>query len=80
LTPEEATEYDTAIKSAKSKFDHEDTYFGKGMKGVNEFAGLIAAECLNDITPQDAEEHKLIVLTKMKEDFITFNRNKSKKK
>jgi len=34
LSAEESAEYDNAIKSAKSKFDHEETYFSKGMKGV----------------------------------------------
>lgn len=57
LSAEESAEYDAAIKSAKSKFDHEDTYFAKGMKGCQEFAGLIAKECLTDITPKDENEH-----------------------
>jgi hypothetical protein len=49
LTDEELKEYDEAIKSAKTKYDHEDTYFGKGMKGTEEYSQLISKECLNDI-------------------------------
>ena len=55
LTEEQASAYAEAIKSAKSKFDHADTYFDKGMKGVEEFAKLIAAECLNDIKTDNVD-------------------------
>jgi|TARA_B110000285_G_C14744504_1_gene432331 hypothetical protein len=33
MSEELKTQYEGAIKSAKSKFDHEDTYFEKGGKG-----------------------------------------------
>lgn len=79
LTEEESAEYDKAIKSAKSKFDHEDTYFAKGMKGVNEYAGLIAKECLSDITPKDEKEHQDLVVGLIKQDFIAFNKAKKGK-
>lgn len=85
ISLEEMKVYEPAIKSAKTKFDHEDTFFAKGTKGMNEYIKLIAAECLNDITigKEDVEgnkKHLEIVEKLIKEDFINFNRNKKGKK
>lgn len=76
LSEEQQALYDAAIKSAKTKFDHEDTYFEKGGKGNKEYAGLIAKECLNDITPDDEQEHLAIVSELLMPDFIAFQRAK----
>lgn len=80
LTEEQQAAYDEAIKSAKSKFDHADTYFAKNMKGVEEFAKLIAAECLNDIKAENVEEHNSIVKDIIKADFVEYNKTKKGKK
>lgn len=85
MTPEEFKQYEDAIKSAKTKFDHEDTFFAKNMKGVQEYAKLIADECLNDITVDAGDaaavkKHNDYVTQMIKEDFIAYNRNKKGKK
>lgn len=80
LTPEQVAEYAEAIKSAKSKFDHADTYFEKNMKGVEEYCKLIAQECLNDIKTDNVEEHNSIVKDIIKEEFVEYNRAKKAKK
>ena len=49
LIEAEQEQYYTAIKSAKSKFDHSDVYFKKGMKGLIEYSLLISQECFTDI-------------------------------
>jgi len=49
LNEEINMKYEEPVKSAKSKFDHGDTYFAKGGKGLNEYIGLLSKECLNDI-------------------------------
>jgi len=84
LEPEEFKKYEDAIKSAKTKFDHEDTFFAKNMKGAEEFAALIAKECLADINidggDQEAmDKHNAFIKQMIKEDFIAYNRNKKKK-
>jgi len=50
------------------------------MKGVKQFSGLIAKECLSDITPKDEQEHLAYVELIIKQDFIAFNKAKSQKK
>ena len=80
LTAEKQKEYDEAIKSAKSKFDHADTFFEKGMKGTEEYAKLIAQECLTDIKAENVDEHNKIVTHLIKEEFIEFNRAKKANK
>ena len=80
LSPEMAAQYDEAIKSAKSKFDHADTYFAKNMKGVEEFSKLIAAECLNDIKAENLDEHNSIIKDIIKGEFVEYNKAKKGKK
>ena len=82
---EEMKVYDSALKSAKTKFDHEDTFFAKGSKGVAEFTKLLAEECLSDIKIEKGDvegnkKHNEIVAQLVKEDFISYNRNKKGKK
>jgi len=80
LSPEMTAQYDEAIKSAKSKFDHADTYFAKNMKGVEEFSKLIAAECLNDIKAENLDEHNSIIKDIIKGEFVEYNKAKKGKK
>lgn len=83
LTPEEEKQYEEAIKSAKTKFDHQDAFFEKAMKGAQEYAGLIAKECLNDIKVEEGapmDRHNAYILQVVKEDFIEYNKNKKAKK
>jgi hypothetical protein len=80
LSAEKAAEYEEAIKSAKSKFDHADTYFAKNMKGVEEFSKLIAQECLNDIKTDNLDEHNSIIKDIIKAEFVEYNKAKKAKK
>jgi hypothetical protein len=85
LTEEEQKEYDEAIKSAKSKYDHADTFFGKGMKGTMEYSALIAKECLADIKIDESDKaamdkHNKYIQQVFKEEFIAFNKAKAAKK
>ena len=41
--------YHEAIQSAKSKFDHCDTFFAGGEEGFEEYLGLIRGECHGDV-------------------------------
>lgn len=41
--------YHEAVQSAKSKFDHCDTFYGKGKEGFEEYFGLIKEECHGDV-------------------------------
>merc|ERR1712125_19974 len=85
LNEEETKEYEVAIASAKTKYDHGDTYYAKGMKAMEEYAGLISKECLNDIFIDAAdnvasEKHLNYIKQVLKEEFIVFNRAKGGKK
>lgn len=80
LSAEKTAEYEEAIKSAKSKFDHADTYFAKNMKGVEEFSKLIAQECLNDIKTENLDEHNSIIKDIIKLEFVEYNKAKKGKK
>ena len=84
LTDEETKAYEVAITSAKTKYDHGDTYYAKGGKGLEEYSQLIAKECLNDITVDAADKqastkHINYIKQVLKEEFIAFNRAKAKK-
>lgn len=85
LTAEEKALYEEAIKSAKTKFDHADTFFAKNMKGVEEYSQLITKECLNDIKIDAADKaamdkHTNIVKAAIKEDFVAFKKANGGKK
>jgi len=84
FSEEKTAEYAEAIKSALTKFDHQDTFFAKGMKGVDEYAALIAKECLSDITIEagDADglkDHNAYITGIVKEMFVAFKRAGAKK-
>lgn len=49
LTEEEVALFAEAVKSAKTKFEHEDTYFEKNATGRKEYEELIWRECLDDM-------------------------------
>jgi len=84
LTAEVVALYEEPIKSAKSKFDHGDAYYAKGMKGGQDYWGLIAKECLNDIKIDSSDKkamdnHNGIINAILKPEFIEFNKNKAQK-
>jgi hypothetical protein len=71
--------YGEPLKSAKTKFDHADVYFGKGQKGLDEYIGLISKECLTDIKIDSADEaanseHTAIITMIIKMEFIEFKK------
>lgn len=85
LSEEEKAQYEEAIKSAKTKYDHGDTYFAKNMKGLEEYSALIVKECLNDIKIDAADKaaldrHTNIVKGVIKEDFVAYKKNNGGKK
>merc|ERR1711862_196860 len=76
--------YDEPIKSAKTKFDHGDTYYAKGMKGCLEYCGLIAKECLNDIKIDASDRkamdnHNAIINAILKPECVEYMKSKAKK-
>ena len=82
LTDAEEAAYSTAIVSAQSKFDHQDTFFAKKMKGAQEYSSLIAAECLNDIAVDSGDktalkQHQAVVFARIKQAFVAFCRAQS---
>jgi len=84
LSAEVMALYEEPIKSAKTKFDHGDAYYAKGMKGCQEYCGLIAKECLNDIKIDASDKkamdnHNAIVTAILKPEFIEYNKIKAKK-
>ena len=75
--------YDFAIKSAKTKYDHEDTFFAKGVKGVLNYSTLIAKACLDDIKINEKDKeamnkHNDLVKQMIRDDSIAYNRSKKK--
>lgn len=77
--------YFEPIKSAKTKFDHEDVYFAKGMKACQEFTGLIAKETLNDVKIDEGDsegikKHNEIIAAFVKADFVEYMKNNAGKK
>ncbi len=57
------------------KFDHQDVYFLKHMKGVEEYSKLISEECLNDIELDGdltKKKHDKIVRDIIKNEFVEF--------
>lgn len=85
LSEEETKEYEIAITSAKSKYDHGDTFYARGGKGMAEYAELLAKECLNDIKVDAADKeanskHINYIKQILKDEFIAYNKTNAKKK
>jgi len=83
ITDEIIERYAEPIKSAKTKFDHQDVYFAKNCKGLDEYACLIKNETLTDlqIDPKDKEamtEHTQIVIALIKTEFTEYKKSQGK--
>jgi len=75
--------YQNALKSAQTKFDHEDTFFVKNMKGVEEYSNLLSKECLSDIKIDQSDvdkmkQHNEIIFGMLKEMFIQYKKKSTK--
>lgn len=86
MSAEVAQVYEVAMESAASKFDHREAFFAKDkMKGAMSYAGLMAAECREDVgvdvdDSAAMEQHKQIVTQMVKKLFIEYMRSQGKKK
>ena len=83
LTADQVEAYTRAIASAKSKFDHQDVFFARKMKGAQEYSALLAAECLADISVDGADgaamaAHQAHVMAVVKQEFVAFCRAQSR--
>ena len=73
------TQYEEAIKSAKSKFDHYDFFFTQD-KNPMKYGKMIAKEVLSDIKIDEKDKkaiqaHEKIVMDFVKLDFAEFKKN-----
>lgn len=85
ITDEVIEQYSEPVKSAKTKFDHSDTYYARNTNGLQEYACLIKMETLKDlgIDEKDKEamvRHTAIIGALIKLEFTNYKKAQGGKK